>query len=204
MKKYWKTGIVLLSIAACMAMVAGCGTPETASTTRTPGSQSDGSITSTVSSQPTGQVLQKQTATLSIGTKGSGFGEYPLEYEGELTPEILIKGMEDLTNWNLELAKPAVIDSDGIKICFTEDSTIFVGPPDPQKEEFHMFAADQLAETVLDSVQKTLQANLPNGSNLAVWYQMEDGSPLSLSNLEMTWPADQPYAWSLADHPNYE
>lgn len=194
----------MLSIAACMAMAAGCGTPETASTTRTQESQPDSAITSTVSSQQNEQVPQKQSAILSIGTKSSGFEQYPLEYEGELTPEILIKGIEDLTTWNLELAKPAVIDQDGVKICFAKDSSLFVGPPEPQKEEFHMFGADQLAETVLDSIQKTLQANLPNGTNLAVWYQMADGSPLALSNLEMAWPADQPYEWSRADHPNYE
>ena len=72
---------------------------------------------------------------------------------------------------------------------------LFVGPPEPQKEEFHEFGIEDLAETLLDSVQKTLRDNLPNSGNLAVYYQMADGSPLTISGLEMTWPADQSYAW---------
>ena len=30
--------------------------------------------------------------TLYIGTKAGGFTEYPMTYEGELTPELLIQG----------------------------------------------------------------------------------------------------------------
>ena len=47
----------------------------------------------------------EQTATLYIGTKAGGFNEYPMAYEGELTPEKLIQGIADLTGWDLTLAE---------------------------------------------------------------------------------------------------
>ena len=33
----------------------------------------------------------EQTATLYIGTKAGGFNEYPMTYEGELTPDALTR-----------------------------------------------------------------------------------------------------------------
>ena len=44
-----------------------------------------------------------------------------------------------------------------MSVCLSSESSLFTGPPDPQKEEFHMYDAGQLAETILDSIQKTLQ-----------------------------------------------
>ena len=201
MKKSWKIGIVLASLAVMAAAAAGCGTDpaptssQPSEQTQSQSSQQDPAQTVSPAPQTGTQTMQKQTATLSIGTNSMGFNQYPLEYEGELTPEVLIQGIEKLTNWNLELAKPTVMTENGIVICFAEDSMRFVGLREPQKEEFHVFGIEDLAETLLDSVQKTLRDNLPNSGNLAVYYQMADGSPLTISGLEMTWPADQSYAW---------
>ena len=73
------------------------------------------------SDPPTTAPADEQTVTLYIGTKAGGFAEYPITYEGELTPELLIQGVADLTGWDLTLAHclPAGrgIDRRGILKC---------------------------------------------------------------------------------------
>ena len=141
----------------------------------------------------------EQTATLYIGTKANGFTEYPMTYEGELTPELLIQGIADLTGWNLTLAEPVVSGKGGMSVCLSNESALFTGPPDPQKEEFRMYDVGQLAETILDSIQKTLQEGftLEGGDPdaLDIWYYMEGEQPLELPALGLSWPIDQPYQW---------
>ena len=77
----------------------------------------------------------EQTATMYIGTKAGGFNEYPMAYEGELTPEKLIQGIADLTGWNLTLAENVVSGKSGMSVCLSSESSLFTGPPDPQREE---------------------------------------------------------------------
>lgn len=80
-----------------------------------------------------------------------------MTYEGTLTPEILIAGIADLTDWDMTLAEDVITGRGGMSVCFADSSALFTGPPDPQNEEFFMFSVDQLAQTILDSTQKTLQ-----------------------------------------------
>ena len=145
----------------------------------------------------------EQTATLYIGTKAGGFAEYPMTYEGELTPETLIQGIADLTGWNLTLAEPVISGKGGMSVCLSNESALFAGPPDPQKEEFFMFGLDDLAETLLDSIQKTLQEGftLEGGDPdaLDIWYYMEGEQPLELPGLDKYWNIDQPYQWAEAE-----
>lgn len=140
-----------------------------------------------------------QTATLYIGTRFEGFAEYPFSYEGTLTPELLIQGIADLTGWDLTLAEPVATGKGGMSVCLSESSALFTGPPEPQKDEFHMFGAEQLAQTILDSIQKTLQmgftGELGNPDALDIYYYMEGEQPLSLPDIGMSWPLDQPYRW---------
>lgn len=140
-----------------------------------------------------------QTSTLYIGTKANGFTEYPMAYEGELTPELLIQGIADLTGWNLTLAEPVISGKGGMSVCLSSESALFTGPPDPQKEEFHMYDVGQLAETILDSIQRTLQKGFVlepgDPENLDIWYYMEGEKPLELPSLGLSWPIDQPYQW---------
>lgn len=139
-------------------------------------------------------------ATLYIGTKAGGFTEYPMAYEGTLTPDMLIQGIAGLTGWDLTLAEPVVSGKGGMSVCLSGQSSLFSGPPDPQKDEFHMFSAEQLAENILDSIQKTLQEGftLEGGDPdlLDIWYFMEGEQPLELPSLGMSWPLDQPYQWA--------
>ena len=145
----------------------------------------------------------EQTVTLYIGTKAGGFTEYPMTYEGELTPELLIQGIADLTGWNLTLAEPVTSGKGGMSVCLSNESALFTGPPDPQKDEFHVYDAEQLAEMILDSIQKTLQEGftLEGGDPdaLDIWYYMEGEQPLELPALGLFWPIDQPYQWEGAE-----
>ncbi len=140
-----------------------------------------------------------QTVTLYIGTRATGFDEYPYAYEGALTPELLIQGIADLTGWNLTLAETVATGKGGMSVCLSGESSLFTGPPDPQKEEFHMYDAGQLAETILDSIQKTLQmgftGELGNPDALDIYYFMEGELPLELPDLGLSWPLEEPYHW---------
>ncbi len=98
-----------------------------------------------------------QVATLYIGTRAKGFNEYPMTYEGDLTAEKLIQGIADLTGWDLTLAEDVISGKGGMSVCLSSESALFTGPPNPQRKEFHMYDVGQLAETILDSIQKTLQ-----------------------------------------------
>ena len=78
-----------------------------------------------------------------------------------IAPEKLIQGIADLTGWDLTLAEEVTSGKGGMSVCLADTSSLFIGPPSPQKDEFHMYDAEQLAETILDSIQKTLQEGLP-------------------------------------------
>ena len=138
-------------------------------------------------------------AILYIGTRDGGFTEYPMTYEGTLTPEILIAGIADLTGWDMTLAEDVTTGKGGMSVCFADSSALFTGPPDPQNEDFFMFSADQLAQTILDSTQKTLQMGfIGEGGDpdaLDIYYYMEGEKPLELPDIGREWPLDQPYAW---------
>ena len=144
-----------------------------------------------------------QVAMVYIGTKAGGFTDYPMIYDGELTAEKLIQGIADLTGWDLTLAEPVISGKGGMSVCMSSESALFTGPPDPQREEFHMYDVGQLAETILDSIQKTLQEGftLEGGDPdaLDIWYYMEGNQPLELPILGLSWPIDRPYQWAGAE-----
>ena len=150
-----------------------------------------------------GEEAGGQTATLYIGTRAGGFSEYSFAYEGSLTPELLIRGIEELTGWNLTLADTVYTGKGGMSVCLSGESSLFTGPPDPQKDEFHVFDAEQLSEMILDSIQKTLQEGFTgeggNPDALDIYYFMEGEQPLELPDLNLKWPLDQPYSWSGAE-----
>ena len=123
-----------------------------------------------------------------------------MTYEGDLTPELLIQGIADLTGWDLTLAEDVISGKGGMSVCLSSESSLFAGPPDPQREEFHVYDVGQLTETILDSIQKTLQESFTleggNPDALDIWYYMEGNQPLKLPILGLSWPIDQPYQWA--------
>lgn len=204
-----KKSKLLLALLLC-AVLAGCGKPasnppaQDPSPSVSPSAEPSQPPESTPPpEEPEASPSQAgQQATLFIGTKAVGFTEYPMAYEGELTPDLLIEGIAELTGWNLTLVEPVVSGKDGMSVCLSSESALFTGPPDPQKDEFHMYSAEQLAETVLDSIQKTLQEGftLEGGDPDAmdIWYYAQRELPLELPNLGLSRPMDQPYQWANA------
>ena len=195
---------ILFALALCAAL-AGCNQPAPPQ-----GGGTSQKPSGTVSTPPAEDHTEPtppaggQTATLYIGTKAAGFAEYPMSYEGELTAEKLIQGIADLTGWDLTLAEDVVSGKGGMSVCLSSGSALFTGPPDPQKEEFHMYDVGQLSETILDSIQRTLQEGFVlepgDPENLDIWYFMEGGKPLELPILGLSWPIDQPYQWAGAEN----
>ena len=82
---------ILFALTLCVAL-AGCNQPapppggEPSSPQEIP--EVDVILTEPEESTP---LTDEQTATLYIGTKAGGFNEYPMTYEGELTPDALTR-----------------------------------------------------------------------------------------------------------------
>ena len=194
---------ILFALSLCVAL-AGCNQPappqggEPSEPQETP----EVAVIITEPEEPT-PPTGEQTATLYIGTKAEGFNEYPMTYEGDLTAEKLIQSIADLTGWDLTLAEDVISGKGGMSVCLSSESSLFTSPPDPQREESHMYDVGQLAETILDSIQKTLQEGFTGEGGdpdaLDIWYYMEGDQPLELPILGLSWPIDQPYQWASAD-----
>ena len=108
-----------------------------------------------------------------------------------------------LTGWDLTLAEDVISGKGGMSVCLSSESSLFTGPPDPQREEFHVYDVGQLAETILDSIQKTLQEGFTGEGGdpdaLDIWYYIEGDQPLELPILGLSWSIDQPYQWAGAE-----
>ena len=70
---------------------------------------------------------------------------------------------------------------------------------DPQKEEFHVYDAGELAATILDSIQHTLQYNFVDPekgepSSLDIYYCDAAGESITIPGLDVTIPMDTPYS----------
>lgn len=185
------------TLAACQAAApAGTAAPSPAAAETPVPAEPD------PTAEPTQPGAADRPAVLYIGTKAGGFREYLLEHEGELAPEALIQGIGDLTGWDLTLAQPVTDGKGGMSVCLADSSALFQGPPEPQKDEFHMYSAEQLAETILDSIQKTLQNYYViapgDPDNLDIWYYREGEKPLELPELGLSWPLEEPYQWASA------
>ena len=203
--KHWKDLLFMLTLIFCV-ILTGCNAAhmsENDSQTEQPGEQpgEQPDKQPDVEEKPQSEEASEdtQTATLYIGTQREGFSEYELSYKDTLTPEVLIQGIGDQTGWDLTLAEPVATGKGGMSVCLTGESSLFTGPPEPQKEEFHMYDGTQLAETILDSIQKTLQMGFTGEGGdpdaLDIYFYMEGEQPLELPDLGLSWSLDEPYKW---------
>lgn len=173
------------------------------------GSQSDAS--QTPASQPdasqstSSQTDEARQVTLYIGT-GDQFQQYEETYQGTLNelgmvpPEGVVAEMAKLTGWNLDLASEITTGKGGITVTFASTCALFSGPPEVQKEQFHVYDSYQLDQTILDSVKKTLQnwAVVPgkgDPDSVDVYYCGPDGKDLVLINSGWTISSTQPYEY---------
>lgn len=147
--------------------------------------------------QPTEQPeTQAYSATLYIGRDGQ-FQEYPVTSSEEITPEWLIAQMASLTGWNLDLAEPVTSGKGGASVSFAESSSIVTGPPEPQKEGFFVYDSVELLQTILDSVQHTLQyyfvdPTLGDPQSLDLYFSLNNEDIVLPDGVVV--PFDQPYA----------
>lgn len=204
-RKQKRSIALLLCALLAAALLTGCGQQEASvpeDQDQTTGTQTAPSAKPAAPEQEDSQPAAAEAA-LFIGTKADGFREYPLSYEGMLSPELLIQGIANQTGWDLTLAEPVSTGKSGMSVCLADTSSLFVGPPDPQKEEFHVYDANQLAQMILDSIQKTLQEGSTgaggNPDALEVYYFMAGERPLELPDIGRAWPMDQPYTWEAGE-----
>ena len=133
--------------------------------------------------------MERSCAVLYIGV-GNQFAEIP--------PEEVVSAMASLTGWSLDLAEPIFSGKGGITVSFADTSALFVGPPEEQREEFRVYDALQLDQTILDSLKKTLQCwavdpELGDPDQVDVWFCGAEGGDLALPGTGVTIPAAQPY-----------
>lgn len=161
-------------------------------------SQEPSSAQSTAAASPesSSSEAEVKTATLYVGMSGE-FKEYPVEYDGELTPVFLISQLSELTGWNLDLSDEVTSGKGGMTVSFAETSALVVGPPDPQTPDFFVYDSRQLVLTILDSVQHTLQYNfvdpeLGDPSTLDIYFTL-DGEAIVIPDTGETIDPYAPY-----------
>lgn len=138
-----------------------------------------------------------KTVTLQIGMEGM-VKEYKYNISGKLTAEKLIAGIADMTGWNLDLADKVTSGKGGMTVCFANTSSIFTGPPEPQKEEFMVYDKEELVMTILESVKQTLQNNFVDEksgdpSSLNIYFCGEGDTRLEFNDISKYVPLDKPY-----------
>lgn len=126
--------LFVLAAALCAALL-GCAASEPPAESTSAAPQETASIPATApAAEPSAQAPEDgQSAVLYVGTRRAGFQEYDMDYQGELTPELLIQGIADLTGWDLTLAEPVTDGKGGMSVCLAEGSSLFQGPPDPRR-----------------------------------------------------------------------
>ncbi len=154
-----------------------------------------------------GDDSDESTVTLYITLdRGQSFIEVPVALEDNqivdyTEPQLayfLIEEIANATGWNLDLAEDITSGKGGFGICFASTSSLFVGPPDPQVDEFFVFDAYGLSQAVLDSVKYTLQYNfvdatLGDPSSLDIYFYGENDTDLTLPSINAYVPMTEPY-----------
>ncbi len=202
-------GALVLALASCSSLGLGGNKAQTGSANSSGSVSSSSSASGSVSSgsssasgsgsdasgadgSASDSSQNSRSATLYIGMNGE-FKEYPLEAKEEVNYYTLVAGIAELTGWNLDL-ESAVEGNGKIVISFADTCSLFVGPPEEQKEEFRVLDAGQLDQTILDSIQKTIQEWVGTEDGKAeVYFTAADGGDLVLSGIGVTISADEPY-----------
>ena len=202
-------GALVLALASCSSLGLGGNKAQTGSANSSGSVSSSSSASGSVSSgsssasgsgsdasgadgSASDSSQNSRSATLYIGMNGE-FKEYPLEAKEEVNYYTLVVGIAELTGWNLDL-ESAVEGNGKIVISFADTCSLFVGPPEEQKEEFRVLDAGQLDQTILDSIQKTIQEWVGTEDGKAeVYFTAADGGDLVLSGIGVTISADEPY-----------
>lgn len=116
--------------------------------------------------------------------------------ECEVLLRELLAGMEELTNWNLDVAD-IYMGKGGTTITFGEESVLIIGLTEDQVDEFFVYDQYSLLEFALGSIEKTVQMALTGAGGdpdlLDVYFSTADDQPLGFIEEGITIPIDQPY-----------
>ncbi|MDR2655503.1 MAG: hypothetical protein LBC56_05430 [Oscillospiraceae bacterium] len=117
------------------------------------------------------------------------------EYAGDLTTEILAKGLSEWTGYDFSINGAVAAEDGSITVDWSDASTLVSGVPDAEeKEGFNFNDREILAYFMLDSLCRTVQKNL-NIEN--VYYTMNGGQTLALPSLTVqNISSDEPYQGS--------
>ena len=158
--------MLLLALTACTAQSGTQSTPDAQSSSfgsqsslpAQSGEDSQNQTDGTEAQPDDTQTDAARVVTLYIGTDDQ-FQQYQETYQGPLNDlgmvpaESVVAEMAELTGWNLDLAGDITTGKGGITVTFAETCALFSGPPQVQKEEFHVYDSYQLDQTILDSVK---------------------------------------------------
>ena len=135
-------------------------------------------------SQEEAKLTDDNSVVLYIGYESAGFQEKRVPMTAEQIhsdnfDEYLLDAISKETGWQLDLAQP-IEDLDGGKvISFSDKSAFVVGPPEPQKDEYHVYDNYELAQNILGTIQKTLDMNMSDGqgaNSLDLYFEMNGKS----------------------------
>ncbi len=135
-----------------------------------------------------------------------GYTTYPVDVtnsnavgteECEVLLRELLAGMEELTNWNLDVAD-IYMGKGGTTITFGEESVLIIGLTEDQVDEFFVYDQYSLLEFALGSIEKTVQMALTGAGGdpdlLDVYFSTADDQPLGFIEEGTIIPIDQPYS----------
>ncbi len=112
--------------------------------------------------------------------------QFEMEYEGDLTPEILMDGLTELTGLNFSTNNIRLEDGGYVIVDWSTDSTLLTAEQGWQStDEFQFQDLDHLRWFMLDSVWKTLTSNSLVDGQVAsyVCYTMDGGVDLIVNEL---------------------
>ena len=207
--------LALLSAICLLVSLAGCSkmenvTPAGASTTRAAEAGSEGGTdeasfdlgtddrTGVLSS---GETIEYYTpsviknpgnhqVTLFIWNVDT-YKQVTWKYRDTLTVQKLLEGLQHETNWDLSTAAVKYDDQD-VTIRWSDRSSLYRGLPKQQNKEYLVFNRRDLDAAILDSVKTTITENL--GFSYTVYYAGPNGGDLTLPEVGVTIPADDPFS----------
>ena len=144
---YWQWGVGCSQQSGSSESGTSSNTSNVQSETGSQTQNADLPVTSGQGESGTASDSKNVTATLYIGENGQ-FKEYPYTFSEKPTPDQLIQAIADTTGWNLTLADVTTSGKGGMTVSFSKECALFTGPPQQQKEEFHMYDAEQLDRTI--------------------------------------------------------
>lgn len=125
---------------------------------------------------------------------GRAFTLRPYTGPQPATPETLIGAIAAVTGWNLDLAEPVTDGKGGMTVCFAPSCCVFQGPPNPQKEEYHVFDSVGMALAALGSIKYTLQmwADPIAPDKVPIYFCAAGNQPITVAGAR-TLPLYEPY-----------